>query len=223
MVFIYFDLIIKLLLGFLIIIFYLNYTGKTQVSQMNAIDLIGNFILGGIIGGVIYNPDITMLQYLSSLFIGIAIIGCLNFLVKRTSFFRSFALGKPIRIVDNGKFCLDTLRDKNNKLDIYNIACSLRILGYDSFSNVKFVQVEPNGQLSVRENKKDTSLPGSLVYANQILDLDYLKSLDKDQNWLLSKLKELDIADLDQVYFIELYNHQINVIDQKGNLLQTTF
>lgn len=220
---VYLDLVIKLLLGFLIIIFYLNYTGKTQVSQMNAIDLIGNFILGGIIGGVIYNPDITMMQYLFSLFIGIAIIATLNLLVKRTSFFRSFALGKPIRVVDNGKFCLDTLRDKKNKLDIYNIATSLRILGYDSFSNVKFIQVEPNGQLSVRENTAKSSLPGNLVYANEILDTQYLEDLGKDQKWLQDKLKKVGLDDLKKVYFIELFQDKINIIDQQGALIQTEF
>lgn len=50
--------LVKLIIGFLIVITHLNISGKTQLSQMTPIDFIGNFVMGGIIGGVIYSEAI---------------------------------------------------------------------------------------------------------------------------------------------------------------------
>ena len=40
---------VKFIIGFAVVIFYFNQSGKTQLSQMTPIDLIGNFILGGLL------------------------------------------------------------------------------------------------------------------------------------------------------------------------------
>lgn len=41
--------LLKFLTGFVIVITHLNLSGKTQLSQMTPVDLIGNFVIGGII------------------------------------------------------------------------------------------------------------------------------------------------------------------------------
>lgn len=43
--------LVKFIIGFVNVITHLNLSGKTQLSQMTPIDFIGNFVLGGIIGG----------------------------------------------------------------------------------------------------------------------------------------------------------------------------
>ena len=55
--------IFKLLIGIILIVLHLRLTGKQQTTQMTPIDFIGNFILGGIIGGVIYNHAISFAEY----------------------------------------------------------------------------------------------------------------------------------------------------------------
>ncbi|SPU49639.1 membrane protein [Bordetella trematum] len=42
----YLFLALKLTVGLFIIVSNMNWTGRTKLSQMNAIDLVGNFILG---------------------------------------------------------------------------------------------------------------------------------------------------------------------------------
>ncbi len=44
-------ILLKFVIGFVIVITHLNLSGKTQLSQMTPVDFIGNFVLGGIIGG----------------------------------------------------------------------------------------------------------------------------------------------------------------------------
>lgn len=59
----YYAAIIKLGLGFICLIFQINLLGKGNLAPSSAMDQVQNYVLGGIIGGVIYNGDITILQF----------------------------------------------------------------------------------------------------------------------------------------------------------------
>ncbi|MDK4579559.1 hypothetical protein QG058_10555, partial [Kingella kingae] len=60
----YFDVALKLLLGFLALILVINLTGKGNLAPASASDQVQNYVLGGIVGGVIYNPDITIPEFM---------------------------------------------------------------------------------------------------------------------------------------------------------------
>ena len=49
---------IKLLIGFLALITIINISGKGNLAPNSASDQVQNYVLGGIIGGVIYNNSI---------------------------------------------------------------------------------------------------------------------------------------------------------------------
>lgn len=108
----YVMVLVKFLIGFLIVILHLNFSGKTQMNQMSPVDFIGNFVLGGIIGGVIYNQDIPLLQYIIVLLIGVLLISLLNWVCKHVWFFRSFAIGEPITIIKDGRFVMKNILEK---------------------------------------------------------------------------------------------------------------
>lgn len=55
----YGNIAIKLAVGLIGFLWVLRTTNRCQLAQMTPVDLIGNFVMGGIIGGVIYNQDIT--------------------------------------------------------------------------------------------------------------------------------------------------------------------
>ena len=56
------EIFIKLALGLISLVFVINVTGKGNLAPNSATDQIQNYVLGGIIGGVIYNSSITLLQ-----------------------------------------------------------------------------------------------------------------------------------------------------------------
>lgn len=74
----YMLVVVKFIIGFAIVLTHMNLSGKTQLSQMTPIDFIGNFVLGGIIGGVIYSDTIPLYQYIILLFIGVFFISGLR-------------------------------------------------------------------------------------------------------------------------------------------------
>ena len=60
--FFYLDVFLKLLLGLLAIALVINKSGKGNLAPTSAMDQVQNYVLGGIIGGVIYSPAITLLD-----------------------------------------------------------------------------------------------------------------------------------------------------------------
>lgn len=60
---------IKLLIGFLALITIINISGKGNLAPSSASDQVQNYVLGGIIGGVIYNNSIKIPDYIGILYI----------------------------------------------------------------------------------------------------------------------------------------------------------
>lgn len=48
---------LKLILGLLALVLVINLTGKGNLAPASATDQVQNYVLGGIVGGVIYNSD----------------------------------------------------------------------------------------------------------------------------------------------------------------------
>ena len=53
----YLSIAVKLLIGMLGLILFLRISGKTQMAQLTPLDSVNSFVLGALVGGVIYNPD----------------------------------------------------------------------------------------------------------------------------------------------------------------------
>lgn len=58
---------IKLLIGFLALITIINISGKGNLAPNSASDQVQNYVLGGIIGGVIYNNSIKIIEFIAIL------------------------------------------------------------------------------------------------------------------------------------------------------------
>ena len=67
-------IIIKFVLGMLCLILQINLLGKGNLAPTSAIDQVQNYVLGGIIGGIIYNSDISVLEFIMVLLIWTLIV-----------------------------------------------------------------------------------------------------------------------------------------------------
>ena len=101
-----------LLIGVTLIVLHLRLTGKQQMVQLTPIDFIGNFILGGIIGGVIYNQAFSFAEYISFLLVTFGLISGLNYLTSKFMSTRSLVMGKAYTISEGGRFTQDALDSK---------------------------------------------------------------------------------------------------------------
>ena len=93
----------KFLIGMLVMILQINLLGKYEFSINTPLNQIQNYVLGGIIGGVIYNPSITVLHFCIVLLVWSLVVIIVKVLIEASGFFRSVVAGRPRVLVRDGE------------------------------------------------------------------------------------------------------------------------
>ena len=178
--------IFRLFIGIVIISAHLTLTKKQSLTQFTSIDFIGNFILGGIIGGIIYNHSVSTFSYVVLLLAAVGMISLFNFIASRFMPARQIVKGKAVTIINHG---------------MINFTEQLRSRGIFSVEDVEFAQYESNGSLTVIK-KGDGSLSYVLVSKGQIVQ-DQLEASGQSEEWLTKELEHQGIK-LEDIFFAEL-------------------
>ena len=208
--------VFKLLIGIILIVLYLRLTGKQQTAQLTPIDFIGNFILGGTIGGVIYNHTISFAEYISVLIVTLAIVSGLNYLTSKFMATRSLVMGKAYTIIEGGRFTQSALDDTDHKLDPVELLAELRGMGIFSLHDLQLVQREANGSLTVRR-KGEGGVNYVLVSNGQIV-ADNLNLAHRDEDWLRHEISQAGVGELENIFLVELTpDNRLNIVDESGN------
>jgi len=198
---------IKLLIGFLALIFVINVTGKGNLAPSSASDQIQNYVLGGIIGGVIYNKQIAILEYISILFIWCILVLSLKFIKTHNVKVKQILDGKALIIIDHGKINIENC--KKAGLSAHDVAFKLRTNNIYSSKKVKRAVVEQNGQLIVvHAGEENPKFP--LITDGQ-LHHDILEVISKDENWLNQELKKQKIASISEVFLGEYIDGELEI------------
>lgn len=209
--------LIKFIIGFLIVITHFNLSGKTQLSQMTPIDFIGNFVLGGIIGGVIYSDSIPLYQYVLVLLIGVCLVSLLNAISKHVHIFRNMTIGQPIPIIKKGKFLVETISNKKNKIDILNVSSQLHAQGIHSFQEIFYAQIEPGGQITAV--CEGTELPSVIVMKDGKVREHALSEIEKNARWLEDEMKKVSVA-CEDVFIAEFWSGRLTFILNNGEIIK---
>lgn len=127
MTFNYIEILIKLALGLVSLVFVINVTGKGNLAPNSAIDQIQNYVLGGIIGGVIYNSSITILQYAVILIMWTILVLLLKWLTNNVGLVKQMIDGKPTLLIKNGEIDPEACRSVG--LSASDVALKLRSQG----------------------------------------------------------------------------------------------
>lgn len=204
----YVNIAIKLALGLISLIIVINITGKGNLAPSSAIDAVQNYVLGGIIGGVIYNSSIGILQYLIILLIWICLVLSMRWLKTNSSFFKVAIDGKPVVLISRGK--LDTEACRIAGLTAHEVMFKLRSNGIYSIKTVKQAVLEQNGQLIIVQSGEEN--PRFPLITDGTIQLQALDSIDKTEDWLMEKLKEQDVENISDVFLAEYENGNLNLV-----------
>jgi len=184
--FIYSMVLAKLALGLLCLVLQINLLGKGNLAPSSATDQVQNYVLGGIIGGVIYNDSISVLDFLLVLVAWTMLVLILKYMKATSAPVKSFIDGSPVRIIERGK--LDVEECMRHGLLAHDIHLKLRMAGVYFVKDVKRAVLEPNGQLTVIQyGEQNARYP--VVLDGQVDD-DALEIADKDRIWLDAALRE---------------------------------
>ena len=199
---------IRLALGLLSLVFVINITGKGNLAPNSAVDQIQNFVLGGIIGGVIYNSSITIIQYITILIIWTILVLLLKWLKTNVSFIKKLIDGEPTVIIKNGKIDPDACRSKG--LAAAEVALKLRAQGIFQLKDVRRAVIEQNGQLIVvRMGDENPKYP---VITDGVVQVDILESIGKTEEWLMDELKQEGFEEVSNIFIAEYDKGQLNVV-----------
>ena len=94
---------LKLAMGIIGLVLQINLMGKGNLAPTSAMDQVQNYVLGGIIGGVIYSDSIGVLQFSLVLVLWTLLIFTLRFIKNHNQFVKSLIDGKPVWVILNGK------------------------------------------------------------------------------------------------------------------------
>jgi len=101
---------LKLLIGFFALTIIINLSGKGNLAPSSASEQVQNYVLGGIIGGVIYNNDIQLPDYIGILCIWCELILTLKWIKQHNVKAKQLIDGKALIVIDNGKIDIDNCR-----------------------------------------------------------------------------------------------------------------
>ena len=206
--FFYLDVFLKLLLGLLAIALIINKSGKGNLAPTSAMDQVQNYVLGGIIGGVIYSPSVTIFQFAIVLIIWALLIIGLRQLKTKNHAFRRFIDGAPVIVINRGK--IDITACKKAKITAHELAFKLRKEGVYYIRDVKRAVLEQNGELIIVLSGEEN--PKYPIITDGIIQKSVLEDVDKTEEWLLAKLQELGYESPSQVFLAEYESGQIKVI-----------
>lgn len=199
---------IKLALGLISLVFVINVTGKGNLAPSSAVDQVQNFVLGGIIGGIIYNSSISILQYVVILIIWTILILLLKWLNTNVSVIKQLIDGKPVLIIKNGK--LDPVACRSKGLSASEVALKLRSQGVFQLKDVKRAVIEQNGQfIIVRMGDENPKYP---IITDGVIQTEILDTIGKSEEWLMAKLEEEGYDNVADIFIAEYDKGQINVV-----------
>ena len=204
----YLDIAIKLTMGLLSLVLVINISGKGNLAPSSATDQVLNYVLGGIVGGVIYSPRISVLQYFIILMIWTMIVLILKWLKTNSVLFKSILDGQPVIIIKKG--ILDVEACRRAGLTANDIAFKLRTNGIYSVKKVKRAVLEQNGQLIIV--LQDEENPKYPIITDGTVQTNILEAIDKDTDWLQEQLKEMGYENISDIFLAEYDNGKINVI-----------
>lgn len=201
-------LAIKLALGLISLVFVINLTGKGNLAPNSAVDQIQNFVLGGIIGGIIYNSSISILQYVVILIIWTILILLLKWLNTNVAVIKQLIDGKPVLIIKNGKLDSEACRSKG--LSAADVALKLRSQGVFQLKDVKRAVIEQNGQfIVVRMGDENPKYP---IITDGVVQTEILETIGKSEEWLIEELQKEGFDNVADIFIAEYDKGQINVV-----------
>lgn len=207
----------KLVVGLIAFLLILRTTGRGSLSQMTPVDLISNFVMGSIIGGVVYNPNISTVQLLIVLCIWQALVTSLNLFARYSVFFRRLVAGRNVTLVLDSVFQMDKI--KSLGISVNDLITMLRIKGC-SLHEAAFVHLETSGDCSVV--KKDEGKKSIILVENgEIID-DGLKEIGKSKTWLQAELKKKRVK-VENLFAAEWYEHTDENNKSYGGLFLVPF
>ena len=201
-------IIIKFVLGMLCLILQINLLGKGNLAPTSAIDQVQNYVLGGIIGGIIYNNEISVLEFIMVLLIWTLIVFIVKFAKDHNIWVRRIIDGRPQILIQNGKVLVENCMRAG--ISANDLMFRLRGHGIYEVAKDKSGILEQNGQLVIIEND-EANVRFPLINDGQI-NIDVMELIHHDEQWVFEQIHKAGYDSVDDIYLGEYINGKLTLI-----------
>ena len=194
----YISITLKLVTGMIGILAFLRITGKAQMAQITPLDTVSAFVIGALVGGVLYNPDMSMLHIIFALIVWTGF----NMLVRfamRSAYMRHLIKGKSDFLVKKGIINFGNF--KRNSLDMEQFRMLLRQKGIFSMFDVEDVLFETHGAVTVLPTGKTAD--SFLIVNNGEFVESGLAGSKKSKEWALYHIKRNGFSSPSELFCME--------------------
>ncbi len=189
---------VKLIVGMVGVLFFLRIVGKTQLAQVTPLDTVSAFVVGALVGGVIYNPDMDIFHLLYAILVwtmfDVIIRYCMRFRIVR-----KIVTGDAVYIVKDGRLNIRVFR--RNGLEMEQFRTLLRENGVFSMFDVDDIRFETNGKITI--SKKGDTQESYLFVNNGGIVQSSLDNAKKTEKWLDRELKKIGCTEISQLFCVE--------------------
>ena len=202
----YFTLVLKTIFMYFFIIFVYRLMGKKEVGQLSIVDLIVSILIAELIALSIQEESKSIFISVIPILVLVGVQILISYITLKNDKLRYVIDGKPTIIIKNGKLNFTEMSKLRYSLD--DLLTQLRLQGIKSIDKVKYAVLENNGNLSVFNDNSDYPLP---LILDGVIDYNTLKEIKKDYNWLIGKLKKMNL-EIDEVFYAFYTNNKTFII-----------
>lgn len=164
---------------FLVIIIGLRFLGKRGVKQLSVFELVVIIGLGSAAGDPMFYKEVGILSSVIVFVVIIALYAVLTYFLGKSKKFENLLEGKPVCLVKNGVFSVESFKKENLGSDEF--FAELRLRGVSHLGQVETVIEETSGEVSVFFFSEDETKYGLPIMLNS---LDHpLKMIDVEGHY----------------------------------------
>lgn len=210
--------VLRAIIAFFFLLIVAKLLGQRSLSQLRVLDFAITLVIGNIIAHPLSDEKLGMEgSIITTLVLLILYLGCV-FITVKFPFFRKFVNHSPITIIKNGEILYKELTRAKISIDV--LLEELRENKVDDIKKVALATWEPNGKISVflhpeyepvtpsslNIKMEPFSFPKTIILEGKI-NFKELAELNKDEEWIVSKLKNSYQTDVKNVLFAALDNN----------------
>ncbi len=208
--------LVRGLIGFFTLLIFTRILGKQQISQLTFFDYVVGITIGSTASTLTTDLTSRAWPHWVGLVTWTALCFILQLITLKSKAAEKYLDGEPTIVITNGKILEKSM--KKFRYTIGDLLEQLRDKGVFDLEEVAYAVLEKDGQLSILKKPeydpvtpKDLKLKSSnasidleLIYDGSILQ-DHLISINRNEKWLMTKLKKQGIKDAAEV-FLATYN-----------------
>lgn len=197
--------------------------GKKQMRQFTIFDYIFGITIGSLGADTILSLDKHFINGIIAIFIFTILAFVFSVLSLKLDFFHKIFIGNPLILMENGNFVYENLR--RAKITVFKFLERARLNGFYDLSLINYAILETSGEISflakeeyqclsikdLRQSKSKNVIKQTMCFnliVDGVIQKDTLNYINKDEIWLINKMKKLKVNEISQV--------ALAIINQRG-------